>query len=217
MKRFLRDNLPKPESITGNKYLRFLTPWLGHPRLWHMHRRGVALGIAIGLVTGLIPGPVQMLAALLIAVPLRANILAAMFATWYTNPLTFVPLYLLAYQIGALVTGEHGNMLPPPEFNWTLNDIWNVLPAVPLVYLAGRYAADRPRHPGNHQRHPRLFRHAHHLALRDLENVEESPTPIGAKERPQTRSGQTMTPDYWQEACRDLSKRCKLMRGLVQQ
>ncbi len=128
MKRFLRDNLPKPESITGNKYLRFLTPWLGHPRLWHMHRRGVALGIAIGLVTGLIPGPVQMLAALLIAVPLRANILAAMFATWYTNPLTFVPLYLLAYQIGALVTGEHGNMLPPPEFNWTLSDIWNVLP-----------------------------------------------------------------------------------------
>ena len=26
-----------------------------------------------------------------------------------------------------------------------------------------------------------------------------------------------MTPDYWQAACRDLSKRCKLMRGLIKQ
>ena len=57
MKRFLRDKLPKSTSITENKYLRFLTPWLGHPHLWHMHRRSVARGVAIGLVTGLIPGP----------------------------------------------------------------------------------------------------------------------------------------------------------------
>ena len=128
MKRFLRDKLPKPESITDNKYLRFLTPWLGHPRLWHMHRRGVALGIAIGLITGLIPGPFQMLAALLIAIPLRANILAAMFATLYTNPLTFVPLYLLAYQVGALVTGDCGSMAAPPEFEWSVSGIWHLLP-----------------------------------------------------------------------------------------
>jgi uncharacterized protein len=128
MKRFLRDKLPKPESITGNKYLRFLAPWLGHPRLWHMHRGSVALGVAIGAVTGLIPGPIQMLAALLIAIPLRANILAAIFATWYTNPLTFIPLYLLAYQIGALVTGENGSMAAPPDFAWSLAGIRDLLP-----------------------------------------------------------------------------------------
>ena len=128
MKRFLRDKLPKPESITGNKYLRFLAPWLGHPRLWHMHRRGVALGIAIGLITGLIPGPIQMLMALLIAIPLRANILAAMFATLYTNPLTFIPLYWLAYQIGSLVTGESGGMTSPPDFVWTLTGLGDLLP-----------------------------------------------------------------------------------------
>ncbi len=128
MKRFLRDKLPKPESVLGNKYLRFLRPWLGHPRLWHMHRRSVALGVAIGAVAGLIPGPVQMLAALLIAIPLRANILAAMFATWYTNPLTFIPLYLLAYQIGALVTGEHAAMMAPPDFSWTWSEMWTLVP-----------------------------------------------------------------------------------------
>lgn len=120
MKKFLRQRLPGPEIITGNRYLRFLSPWLGHPRLWHLHRRSVALGVAIGLVTGLIPGPVQMLLAVLISIPLRANVLAAVFATLYTNPITFVPLYLLAYQIGAFVTGGGGApfVAPSDDFSW---------------------------------------------------------------------------------------------------
>jgi uncharacterized protein (DUF2062 family) len=128
MKRFLRKRLPKPESITGHKYLRHLAPWLVHPRLWHMHRRSVALGIAIGLFTGLIPGPLQMLAALLIAIPLRANLLAAVFATLYTNPLTFIPLYMLAWQIGALVTGEQAGSFAPPDLTWTLAGLWDLIP-----------------------------------------------------------------------------------------
>ena len=85
MKRFLRDKLPKPTSITENKYLRFLTPWLGHPRLWYMHRRSVARGVAIGLVTGLIPGPVQILLAVIIAIPLRANVMVAGSAVFKNN------------------------------------------------------------------------------------------------------------------------------------
>lgn len=93
-----------------------------------MHRRAVALGIAIGLMTGLIPGPVQMLLAALIAIPLRANIPAAMFATLYTNPLTFVPLYLLAYQIGSLVTGEHAPPFMPPDIGHSPGTLWTAIP-----------------------------------------------------------------------------------------
>ncbi len=128
MKRYLRGKLPRPESITENKYLRWLSPWLGHPRLWHLHRRSVALGVAIGLVTGLIPGPVQILLAILIAIPLRANILAAAFATLYTNPLTFIPLYILAYSIGTLITGESMASISPPELNFSLTHFWTVIP-----------------------------------------------------------------------------------------
>lgn len=128
LKKYLKNRLPRPESITGNKYLGFLAPWLGHPRLWHMHRRSVALGIAIGLMMGLIPGPVQMLLAALIAIPLRANIPAAVFATLYTNPLTFVPLYILAYHIGALVTGEQGQPLVPPDIGFSLSGLWTAIP-----------------------------------------------------------------------------------------
>jgi uncharacterized protein (DUF2062 family) len=69
----LRKWLPDPDSIRHNKWLRWCAPILGHPRLWHLHRRGVALGVAIGMVTGMIPGPVQMLVAGIVAVPLRAE------------------------------------------------------------------------------------------------------------------------------------------------
>ena len=128
MKKFLKNKLPGPEIITENRYLRFLSPWLGHPRLWHMHRRSVALGIAIGLITGLLPGPVQILLGVLIAIPLRANVLAAAFATFYTNPLTFIPLYMLAYQIGGLVTGEHVGALHVPQVEFTFASIWSSVP-----------------------------------------------------------------------------------------
>ncbi len=131
MKRFLRDKLPKSTSITENKYLRFLTPWLGHPRLWHMHRRGVARGVAIGLVTGLIPGPVQMLLAVAIAIPLRANVIVACAATLYTNPLTFLPLYILAYAIGAFVTGQPVRSVIPQEFSVSWLRFWE---AAPLLF-----------------------------------------------------------------------------------
>lgn len=128
MKKFLKRQLPGPEIITGNRYLGFLAPWLGHPRLWHMHRRSVALGIAIGLITGLLPGPVQILLAVLVAIPLRANVLAAAFATFYTNPFTFIPLYMLAYQVGGLVTGEQAGTLNVPQFEFTLASIWTAIP-----------------------------------------------------------------------------------------
>ncbi len=128
MKKFLKNKLPSADSITGHRYLGFLGPWLSHPRLWHLHRRAVALGIAVGLVTGLIPGPVQMLFAILIAIPLRANIPAAMFATLYTNPLTFVPLYFLAYKIGGLVTGDAAPAFVPPNIEFTLASMWNAIP-----------------------------------------------------------------------------------------
>lgn len=130
MKRFLRDKLPKSTSITENKYLRFLTPWLGHPRLWHMHRRSVARGVAIGLVTGLIPGPLQMLLAVVIAIPLRANVIVACVTTLYTNPFTFIPLYILAYTIGALVTGEPVRNVIPPALSVPWLEFWKVVPAL---------------------------------------------------------------------------------------
>lgn len=124
----LKSRLPTPESIRGHRWLQWCAPVLSHPRLWHLHRRAVALGVAIGLVTGLIPGPVQMLAAALIAIALRANIPAAIFTTLYTNPLTFVPLYVLAYNLGRLVTGDSSPLVIPPDTDWSWEGLKLLVP-----------------------------------------------------------------------------------------
>lgn len=128
IRRKLKARLPTPESIRGHRWLQWCAPVLVHPRLWHLHRRGVALGVAIGLVTGLIPGPVQMLAAALLAIALRANIPAAVFTTLYTNPLTFVPLYILAYNVGRLVTGDSAPLVLPPDPDWTWDGLKLLVP-----------------------------------------------------------------------------------------
>jgi uncharacterized protein (DUF2062 family) len=128
MRKHLRKFLPTPEAIFQYRILRWMEPVLGHPRLWHLHRRSVALGVAIGMVMGLIPAPVQMLAAVVFAIPLRANVPAAAAATWYTNPLTFIPLYLLAYQIGQWVTGDTAPAAIPPEMQWTFSGIADAIP-----------------------------------------------------------------------------------------
>lgn len=130
MKRYLRDRLPKPEVILENKYLVWMKPWLGHPRLWHMHRGSVSLGVAIGAVTGLIPGPVQVALAIIISIPVRANVLAAAAATFLTNPLTIVPIYMLAFSMGTLVTGEPMATLAFPDMVFSWREPWLLIPAM---------------------------------------------------------------------------------------
>ncbi len=127
-KKRLKKLLPTPESIRDSKWLRWCAPILGHPRLWHLHRRAVALGVAIGLVTGMIPGPVQMLIGAIVCIPLRANIPACVFTTLYTNPFTFVPLYILAYNIGRLVTGDSEPFAMPHDITWSWVGMTRVFP-----------------------------------------------------------------------------------------
>lgn len=112
-----------------------------HPNLWHLHRRSVAGGVAIGMFCGLIPGPLQMISAALLAVLFRVNLPVAAFTTLYTNPFTILPLYALAYELGAWVSGAHGNqkMVPFPELHsqsW-LADLWGWLEMLGKPFMIG--------------------------------------------------------------------------------
>lgn len=90
-----------------------------HPKLWHLTRRTAAGGVAVGLFCGLIPGPLQMLCAALLALVLRVNLPLALVLTLYTNPLTIVPLYVLAFTLGQWVMGNgKAGFVSPPEFDW---------------------------------------------------------------------------------------------------
>jgi len=120
-RKFFQKYLPDAETVLAKRWAAPFRPWLGHPNLWCLNRKSVAGAVAIGLFCGLIPGPLQMLGTLLLAIPLRKNIPVALVVTFYTNPFTIVPLYLLAYGYGNLILGL-GHAQPaivPFEWDWT--------------------------------------------------------------------------------------------------
>ena len=119
-RKLFRKYLPRPEDVLAKPWCAPFRPWLVHPNLWHLNRRSVAGAVAIGLFAGLIPGPFQMLGALLLAVPLHRNLPVALAVTFYTNPFTIVPLYLLAYGYGRLLLGNANNAnVVPFEWDWS--------------------------------------------------------------------------------------------------
>lgn len=129
-RKYFKRYLPTTEKVLENRFIRMFGPLLRHHNLWHLHRRSVAGGVAIGLVTGLIPGPFQMLASAILAIVFRVNLPVAVLTTFYTNPFTFIPLYILAYNIGALVTGQSLDAARPPEFRWDWSHLADMLPAL---------------------------------------------------------------------------------------
>ena len=120
-----RDWLPSPQALQGNRWLRWIGPALHHPRLWHLNRRGVALGLALGLFFGLLIPIAQIPLAGGAAVLLRANVPMAVASTLVTNPVTFGPVYYAAWRTGSAILGDDGRANPPaaqmqeePQGSW---------------------------------------------------------------------------------------------------
>lgn len=112
----LRRLLPSREAVRANPWLRWIGPSLNHPRLWHLSRRGIALGMALGVFFGLLVPIAQIPLAAGVAVVLRANLPTAVASTLVTNPLTFGPVYYAAWRVGCAIlgapAGDH-ERLPP--------------------------------------------------------------------------------------------------------
>lgn len=106
MKQRLLRLMPTPEALRSNRWLRWLGPALHHPRLWHMSRRGIALGMALGVFFGLLIPIAQIPFAAGAAVAMRANVPAAVASTLVTNPVTFGPVYYAAWRLGSAILGE---------------------------------------------------------------------------------------------------------------
>lgn len=108
MKQHLKRLLPDAERVRHNPWLRWIGFALHHPQLWHITRRGVALGVALGIFFGLLVPIAQIPLSAAAAVVLRANIPTAVASTLITNPVTFAPIYYAAYHLGATLIGEKG-------------------------------------------------------------------------------------------------------------
>ncbi|HTN48769.1 MAG TPA: DUF2062 domain-containing protein [Burkholderiaceae bacterium] len=120
-RKFFRRVIPSVEKVREVRALSVFGDRVFHPALWHLNRRSAAGGVAVGLFCGLIPGPLQMLGAGIVCVILRVNLPVSLVTTLYTNPLTIVPLYLIAYEIGSFVLGASGASATavPPDFDWS--------------------------------------------------------------------------------------------------
>ena len=62
--------------------------------------------------------PFQILGGTVLAIVFRVNLPVAALMTLYTNPVTIVPLYLVAYGIGELLVGASGSAAAPPSFSF---------------------------------------------------------------------------------------------------
>ncbi len=119
---------PYVEQVTSHPWVLRYAPRLADPDLWHLNRRSTARAVAIGLFAGLVPGPLQVLAAIGLSMLFRANFPLAAITTLYTNPLTIVPLYLLAWQYGGLFLNDPATaMAPPPGFAWSPSYLGDVV------------------------------------------------------------------------------------------
>jgi uncharacterized protein len=87
--------------------LRWAKPWIIKRNLLGASVHAVALGAAMGILAGAIPGPLQVISALCLCLTFRANVVAAVAASFWTNPLSIVPIYALAHTIGrTLIPGD---------------------------------------------------------------------------------------------------------------
>jgi uncharacterized protein (DUF2062 family) len=118
LRRLTRRLEPYVDQITDHPWVQRYAPRLAEPDLWHLNRRSSARAVAIGLFSGLIPGPFQVLGAVGLSIAFRAYFPLAAITTLYTNPLTIVPLYVVAYQYGSLFIPGDQNLsaLNPPLF-----------------------------------------------------------------------------------------------------
>lgn len=100
-KRSLRNT--RFHSLFGNRAF--------HPKLWKSDRRSIAGGLAVGLFTAFTPTiPFQMLLAAVGSILFKVNMPLAMAACWVTNPLTAVPIYIAARNLGKTMLTHHGKV-----------------------------------------------------------------------------------------------------------
>lgn len=132
----LRALIPTREALQANRWLAWLRPFLDHPQLWRWSRRGVATGVALGVFFGLLIPIAQIPLSTAAAIVLRANVPAAAASTLITNPVTFGPVYYLAYQLGNRLTGQHA--IPPlPDESTQTRPLVERLRQIGLPLLVG--------------------------------------------------------------------------------
>ncbi len=105
LRSFFKHYLPEHREIREHQHLRHFGTLLHDPNLWHLSRRSSAGGVAAGLFCAFIPLPVQTIVSAALSILFRVNLPLAVLFTWVSNPLTFAPMFIFAYQLGTRILG----------------------------------------------------------------------------------------------------------------
>ena len=97
---WVHSHTPTRESLEKSRWLRPVAHLILRSDLWRFNRRSVPRGVALGLFVGVMIPLAHFVVAAFLAVFVRANIPAAMLATFIGFPVIYVGLVALAYKIG---------------------------------------------------------------------------------------------------------------------
>lgn len=97
---WLQRHVPTREQLEKNRFIRPFAGRVLHSELWRFTRRSVPRGVALGLFVGTMIPLAHFVVATFLAVFIRANIPAALLATFIGFPVVYVFIVALAYKIG---------------------------------------------------------------------------------------------------------------------
>jgi uncharacterized protein (DUF2062 family) len=100
---WMQRHVPCREQLEHNRWVRPFAHHLLRPELWRLTRRSVPRGVALGLFVGVMIPLAHFVVAAFIAIFIRANIPAAMLATFIGFPVIYVALLAAAAKIGGLL------------------------------------------------------------------------------------------------------------------
>lgn len=89
-------------------YFRMFGERLTEPHIWRMNRRSITAAFGAGIAIAFIPLPVHTIVGIAVAFWRRWNLAVILAAAFIVNPLTIVPIYLMAYRVGALLLQRDG-------------------------------------------------------------------------------------------------------------
>ena len=97
---WLHRHIPTREQMERNRFVRPFAHRILRSELWRFTRRSVPRGVALGLFVGTMIPLAHFVVATFLAVFVRANIPAALLATFVGFPVIYLVLVALAYKIG---------------------------------------------------------------------------------------------------------------------
>jgi uncharacterized protein (DUF2062 family) len=110
---------PSSETLRTHWLLKPFSRFFHDPRLWSLQRRTVTPAFGAGLAICFVPLPIHIPVAAMVAVFCRIHIPTIMVTLLVANPVTIVPLYVLAYKVGVIVTGA-----PQRKFHFQMSWEW---------------------------------------------------------------------------------------------